>query len=252
MLARDRSFLRRMEGFGHRRPALLGALLGLAAATLPAAAMWGFTVDDALIPVRYARHLAAGAGYTFNAGDPPTDGVTPLPWALVLAPLARAGALDVLLRAKCLGLAAWLGAAAVWGGAIGRAAGTTAAKAVALVALALCAPLGAHAVSGMETALALALATLAAASAKTPLRAAAFAGLAASLRPEMAPWALALAGALGRAPRERALGAAIAALPFGVCVAVRLGWFGRAAPLAVLAKPSDLQHGLAYATSRRW
>ncbi len=236
-----------MEGFGHARPGLLGALLALAAAGLPAAWMWGFTVDDALIAVRYARHLADGVGYRFNAGGPRTDGVTPLPWAVLLAPVARAGALEVLLRAKCMGLAAWLAAAAAWGAALGRARGTRAGKALALVALAACAPVGAYAVSGMETPLALALATLAAAGARSPRRAAALAGLAASLRPEMAPWALALALLLGDGARAKMEAAALAALPFAACVATRLAVFGRAAPLAVLAKPSDLTHGATYA-----
>src|SRR5262249_46499936 len=66
---------------------------GAALALASAAWMWGFTVDDALIPVRYARHLAAGQGWRFNLGGPATDGVTPLPWPLLLAPFARAPAL---------------------------------------------------------------------------------------------------------------------------------------------------------------
>ncbi|MDB4945505.1 MAG: hypothetical protein JWP97_5039, partial [Labilithrix sp.] len=69
--------------------------------------MAGFTVDDALIAVRYAQHVASGAGYRFDAAGPSTDGVTPLPWALLLAPLAGRDALAVLAAAKVLGAAAW-------------------------------------------------------------------------------------------------------------------------------------------------
>ncbi len=236
-----------MEGFGHARPALLGAILGIVAASIPAIAMWGFTVDDALIPVRYARHLLAGEGYVFNAGGAATDGVTPLPWAPLLVPLAGGSALDVLMRAKCMGLAVWLAAAAAWGAAIVSAPAPRAAKIVAFVALALCVPIGAHAVSGMETALALALATTAATSAARPMRAAVVAGLAASLRPEMAPWAVALAVLFASTSRARALAGLAAFAPFAACVLVRLVCFGRAAPLAVLAKPSDLDHGVTYA-----
>lgn len=238
-----------MEGFGLATPTLLGALAGLLVAAIPALWMWGFTVDDALIPVRYARHLAAGEGYRFNALGPMTDGVTPLPWAFLLAPLARAPAtaLDVLMRAKCMGLAAWLLAAAAWGAAVARADAPRAAKAAAFASLAACVPVAAHAVSGMETALAMALATAAAISVKRPLRAALFAGLAASLRPEMAPWAVALAAWLGEGPRGKAKSALLAAAPFAICVLARVAWFGRAAPLAVLAKPSDLEHGAVYA-----
>src|SRR5580704_15746224 len=116
----------------------VGVVLGLAAALPLAAWMWGFTVDDALIPVRYARHLAAGDGYRFNVGGPSTDGVTPLPWAFVLAPFARAAPLVVLTRAKVLGLAVWLAAAASWGQAVGRCKAPVAAKAIAVTTLALC------------------------------------------------------------------------------------------------------------------
>ncbi len=60
------------------------------AAPAPALVLWGYTVDDALISVRYAHHLAPGQGWRFNAGGPATDGVTPLAWPLLLAPVARA------------------------------------------------------------------------------------------------------------------------------------------------------------------
>jgi hypothetical protein len=226
--------------------------------------MWGFTVDDALIPVRYARHLAAGEGYRFDVPGPVTDGVTPLPWAFVLAPIARGEALDVLARAKLLGLVAWVGAAAALGAAIGRAPGSRTAKATAFLAIALCVPLSAHSASGMETGLAIGLATLAAISMECPLRAAVFAGLAASLRPEMAPWAVVVGGGLaalrsGRhdeiimAPRRRraevAVALALAMAPFVLCALVRLVVFGRAAPLSVLAKPGDPTQGGWYAVS---
>ena len=35
---------------------------GALAALVPAIAMWGFTVDDALISVRYAQNVVAGRG----------------------------------------------------------------------------------------------------------------------------------------------------------------------------------------------
>jgi hypothetical protein len=228
--------------------------------------MWGFTVDDALISVRYARHLAAGLGWRFNADGPTTDGVTPLPWPALLAPLATGDALAVLDRAKVSGLLAW-GAA---GGALGVAVGGVEraavwARAAVLLTLALSIPVAAHAVSGMETAFATALATLAATAAGRPLRAAALAGAAASLRPELAPWATVLAVGFAAvawqgSPHDRrgqiattaragrcALAAAIALGPFCACALVRVAAWGRPAPLALLAKPSDLDHGLAYA-----
>jgi hypothetical protein len=112
-------------------------------------------------------------------------------------------------------------------------------------------PLAAHAVSGMETALATLLATSAAVSSRRPMRAAVVAGLCASLRPEMAPWACVLAAGLALAARQGAVraaaGAVVALVPFTVCAAVRVAVWGRPAPLALWAKPSDLGHGFAYA-----
>ena len=68
-----------MQRIGHRAigllaPAvLLWAALGVLVAVGPALWMWGFTVDDALISVRYARHVAAGLGWRFDASGPSTE-----------------------------------------------------------------------------------------------------------------------------------------------------------------------------------
>jgi len=220
--------------------------------------MWGFSVDDALISLRYAHNIAAGAGYRFDASGPSTDGVTPLPWAPLLVPLSAGGDLVAALeRAKVLGVVAWTAAGAALGSALAkRAAGEprpTMHAAVALAVLALAFPVGAWAASGMETGVATALATCAAASFERPRRAALLAGLAATLRPEMVVWALFVAGgaAIGtpapRRARAVALAVGIAFAPFASCTLVRLVAFGRVSPLALLAKPSDLYHGLVYA-----
>ena len=102
----------------------------------------------------------------------------------------------------------------------------------------------------METGLALALGALAVALPELgAVRAGALcAGLTAALRPEALPFALVLAAAPSpRRARTTYLRLALAALPFVVVVAVRLLVFGRAVPLAVLAKPSDAAHGGVYA-----
>jgi hypothetical protein len=106
----------------------------------------------------------------------------------------------------------------------------------------------------METALATALATLAALSWKRPFLAASLAGCAASLRPEMVPWALVLACsfALVAPPPSRmrvAAAAIVAILPFSACTLVRVARFGHPAPLALTAKPGDLGYGVLYAAS---
>lgn len=251
-------------------------MLGAGVAFFGAIAAWGFTVDDALIPIAYARHLAGGLGYRFSVHGAASDGVTPLPWAFLLVPLVAGDAMSTLVRVKILGVAVHTAAGALLGAAAARAAGsppaTRSAGLVApsaLVLHGLVFPIGAYAASGMETGLATALATLAATLVGArPKLAAAVAGLAASLRPEMVGWACVVgAGAfvVGRpsmrgadAPGEEAraaiarqvfAGAAIAAAPFVACAAIRLAVFGRAAPLAVLAKPSDLGHGFVYAAA---
>lgn len=232
-------------------------IAGVAAALLPALWMWGFTVDDALVSVRYARHLAAGVGWRFDAGGPSTDGVTPLPWPLVLAVFAALGAktaLGVLVAAKALGLLAWAAAGAWLGLRVGaREAAPAWARGGALAVLATSVPVAAHAVSGMETGAAMALATCAALSVERPLRAAVLAGLAASLRPELGVWACVLAvgaAAAGKQGPRRALVAVLVAMvPFAACAVVRLVVWGRPGPLALMAKPSDVTHGALYAAA---
>jgi hypothetical protein len=71
----------------------------------------------------------------------------------------------------------------------------------------------------------------------------------------MAPWAcvLAVGLALAKTPlrqrrlREASFSAALALAPFVLCALLRATVWGRPAPLAVMAKPSDVEHGLAYA-----
>jgi hypothetical protein len=238
-----------------RAPRVLGwGALALGLAAIPALWLWSFTVDDALISIRYARHLAVGAGYRFNAGGPATDGVTPLFWPGILLPFAHAAPLVVLARAKAIGLGVWLVAASGWGVAVGRAKASVAAKGIAMAGIGACVPLAAYAVSGMETALATALATWAAVLYSRPRGAALLAGLSAAFRPEMAPWAFAIGAglALVHVPRSTLrvfTGALLAVAPFTACACVRLAVFGHAAPLSVLAKPSDLAHGAVYAAA---
>jgi len=226
-----------------------GAVLALCAA-LPAAWVFrGFTVDDALITARVASHLADGAGYRFNIGGPIVDAVTPLGYAHLLALGGPTDVLGMLERGRALGLVSWLAAAALIGARLPRHG---AARAAALLVLAVNVPLAAWASSGMETGVVTLLATLALGSGRVPALAG---GMAAGLRPELLPWAVILAA--GRAwlgdpdPRRRlarVLGAAALAVAPALAVAATRSWcFGSPAPLAVLAKPSDLAHGVRYA-----
>ncbi|WP_438011258.1 hypothetical protein WME89_22880 [Sorangium sp. So ce321] len=250
-----------------RKRALLVALVGALSALLPALALSGFTVDDALITARYAHHLARGLGYRFNAAGPVTDGVTPLGWAFVLAPFASGGPLAALAAAKALGVLAWTLAAGALAVAVDRTSGRRA-RFAALLLLPASAPLGAWSAAGMETGVVAALGALAVAlpALGRALAGAACAGVAAALRPELLPFALVVALSTQAAPRReregggeapprparpawgRALAAlALAGLPFVAVAAARLAVFGRAAPLAALAKAPDAALGARYA-----
>ncbi len=225
-----------------RRPA---AALGAALALPALAALRGFTVDDAWIPARYAAHLAAGLGYRFNPAGPATDGVTPLPWAPLLALLALPGEHHILAiwtLARALGALGWIAAAALL---FREAASTPGAPSrwAALLPIPLSAPLAAWAVAGLETGLVTLLVTIAAVA--PPTLACAAAGLAAAFRPELI--VLAFAAALWRFAESRRWRVfPLALAPWFAVVLLRLALFGRPIPLSVLAKPSDLHHGLVY------
>lgn len=217
------------------------------AALVGCVAFWGFTVDDALISVHYARNWASGLGYRFDPGGPVSDGVTPLPWPLVLLPFAHGAALDVLDRARLLGAVGWVATAFVLGRRVAGASASRTLKLVAALVFFASVPPAAWSVSGMETPLAIMLATVAAAARRERVAAVA-AGLAVTFRPELAPWALTFAALLpdgGVAPRLR-LGA-VALAPFALVVTARLALFGHPVPLAVFAKPADLRQGVVYA-----
>ncbi|MGK3983233.1 hypothetical protein WME99_09350 [Sorangium sp. So ce136] len=252
-----------------RKRALLVALVGALSALLPALALSGFTVDDALITARYAHHLARGLGYRFNADGPVTDGVTPLGWAFVLAPFASGGPLAALAAAKALGVVAWTLAAGALALAVDRTSGRRA-RFAALLLLPASAPLGAWSAAGMETGVVAALGALAVAlpALGRALAGAACAGVAAALRPELLPFALVVALSTQAAPRREGEGEAgseapprparpawgralaaltLAGLPFVAVAAARLAVFGRAAPLSALAKAPDAALGARYA-----
>lgn len=224
------------------------AALFAIAALVAAIVMWGFTVDDALISIRYARHLVSGIGYRFDAGGSSTDGVTPLPWPFLIAPFSSGGAFEVLVRVKVLGVALHAVSAAL----LARVDAPAKARAASVVLLAVCLPFAAYGASGMETPLATLLCTIAVVF-HDRRRAALVAGLAATIRPELAPWAVTIACGLAlarrAAPRDVVVAFALGAAPFATCAIVRRIAFGRFAPLALMAKPSDLSHGLVYAAA---
>ena len=195
-----RRFRITLARIGHARAPLLparevgrGRGFAWAAAGICAAAplvfcMRGFIVDDALISVRYARHVAEGAGYRFNADGPSTDGVTPLAWPFLLAPLAKGSALDVLNRAKlvCDPRVARRGRRARRGDRTRARAPGDEDRGARNPRRVRC-PVAAHAASGMETGVAIALATFASMrQARGPRRSSR--GSRRRFEPEMTPW----------------------------------------------------------------
>jgi hypothetical protein len=230
---------------------ILGAVLAMFAALLPALALFGFMVDDALITARVAHHLANGRGYRFNPEGSVVDAVTPLGFAHLLSPFASSSPLAAFEAARYIGLGAWVAAAGVLGALAARQGPR--ALFVATVVLGVDVPLAAWAGSGMETALVTALATLG----LVQVRAAPLAlGLAAGWRPELLPWAVTLAAARAvfdrparsaTARRAIVLAIALALAPFIVVAVLRSTIFGQALPLSAVAKPADTVLGLRYA-----
>ena len=214
----------------------VSALLGVVLA-------WGFTVDDALVTARVAWRLANGFGYRFNASGPVVDAVTPLGWVYLLAPFAHASPLTGLFAARCFGAALWVLSAMWCGSAVSRARACSDLTLPLLVA----APLGAWASAGMETGAVLALCTFALADSWYAALAAA---LAAAWRPELLPFCAIVSArplnATGNhwATRLARLLCVVSAVM--VVALIRRGEFGRALPLAAIAKPSDFGHGLSY------
>lgn len=130
-------------------------------------AYWVYTVDDTYIFLRYARHLATGAGLTWNAGEAPAEGYTSFAWTVLLA-LPHLVRVDAVVAAKAMSVGCMLaaaGAAARLAWRLGEEAGVDVAGrwlAAGVTAMLVLTPFAAavHAVSGMETALATLLVTL--------------------------------------------------------------------------------------------
>lgn len=238
-------------------------LLGLFVAGAATFALYGFSVDDALISARYATHIAQGVGHRFNPSGPVTDGVTPLVWPYLLCPFAAdpGGALEA---ARWLGVIAWLGVSVVLAQHLSRIVGPRPSLGHLSLLVAYGSPaVAAWASAGMETALALCLVTVATIMGDSRRRwvSSGLLGIACTLRPELLPFAGTLAlgcawldapgsdEAVRRRVRSLLLHAAAALGPFVVIVIVRWMVFGAAGPLALRAKPSDLTHGLRYATA---
>lgn len=229
----------------------LGAALAVVAVLPMLGWQWGFMVDDALISARYAHHLATGVGYRFNPGGPMTDGVTPLGWAHLLAPLASESVWGAYRAAKWLGALGWLLGMGALGAAMARLGGERRRYAALLLA-ATSVPLGAWAAAGMETGWVMGLSAGAVALRQLDRHrlAAGLLGVVAAWRPETVPLVFVLAvgprgAATTGAERARSLGLALG--PAMLVAFLRLAMFGRVVPLAAWAKTPVPALGLRYA-----
>ncbi len=133
-------------------------LVAIATFLFRARAIIAYTMDDSFITFRYAQHVAQGEGVTWNVGEnPPTEGCTSFLWLAVMS-LAASLHIDMETASKALGIACVMATACLVFVAILRSARFPAAC-LGISIFFLNAHLAAHAVSGMETAVALMLAT---------------------------------------------------------------------------------------------
>lgn len=213
---------------------------------------WGFTVDDALISTRVAHHWIRGLGYQFNVPGETVDAVTPLGWAVAIAPLSWHGPWEGLMWVRYASLLAHVGTFLLLAARALELPHTPNLRAtIWLLALAAAnLPWSAWATSGMETPWVVLLCALAL---RPGLAYGMARGVAAGLRPELIPWALVLTVLLPHPTRGALMSrlGVVAAFPLAVAVTRQLV-FGRAAPLAVFAKPADFASGLGYALNGFW
>jgi hypothetical protein len=145
-------------------------------------------LDDAMVSMRYARHLVQGHGLEWNLGDPPLEGFTNPLWTLVMAavhllPLpqirytlvvqAIGAAILLAMAVVVFRLCAWLGANAAPAGPRGGAkpvAPTLAAPLVGMILAGFYWPLVYWTLEGMEVGLLALVATLAASALVTGRR----------------------------------------------------------------------------------
>lgn len=83
-------------------------LIGLLFFSIFLAYVWRFTVDDAYISFRYAKHLAEGYGLVWNVGELPVEGYTNFLWVVIIA-FIHLLKLDPVFSTKIIGILALIG-----------------------------------------------------------------------------------------------------------------------------------------------
>ncbi len=227
--------------------ALSGTFCALAA-LVPIALYWGFSVDDAWIVTRVIEVARTTHTFSLHPSEPPVDAVTPLGFAQFIALMSLVLRAEPAEVARGLGAVAWALSFFVAGRAVARE------KRELLVVFgvafsALISVTGAAwSGAGLETPFIALLMTLGLSLTEIsrsvgPL----LLGLAAALRPDLIPLAVA-SGQLDKMPlRRRAWTLGLTVIPVVVLMVVRYRVFGDFLPLAFRAKPPDLGSGIRYA-----
>jgi len=95
----------------HQHQTKIGILFKFILASIPALILlylntievWHYTIDDAYISFRYAKHLGEGYGLLWNKLGTPVEGYTNFMLVLILALLHNCG-LDIIISAKVIGI----------------------------------------------------------------------------------------------------------------------------------------------------
>jgi hypothetical protein len=219
------------------------------------AALVGFPLDDSWIHMVYARSLAALQGLAYNPGQPEAGSSSPL-WAVALLPaswIARCFGVGIVLPAKLTGLLAAVAASLAACRLVRRLGFGTAAELAAGLILAAEPSLTFAALSGMEVALATAVAlwTTAELAHEHHHRAAVGAALAPLVRPELIVLSVLVLGLVQwqlqrqHAPVRRRLAlAALAVAPVGLWLLYCMLVTGHPLPNTFYAKFATGRHRL--------
>ncbi len=218
-----------------------------------AVALWSnglFDVDDAPITYRYAEHLAAGQGFTYNVGEPILGTSTPL-YTLILAAIRKLGG-AIPFTSNALNFLSSIAVVLVTMTLTAKLSGSPVAGAFAAVYLLLQGSFVRYMMAGMETPLytLLILTTFLAVVQRRTWLAACLAGLAFVMRLD----GLAVGGSLllglliqrRKIPFTEALVYLCTILPW---VLFAFWYFGSPIPLSMIAKQHHLQEA---GSSRYW
>jgi hypothetical protein len=147
--------------YGTRRfgPGVVLALAAVALTTLVCTVAYrGLTIDDAFIAFRFAHHARLGRGFVWNLGEPPVEGMTSFLWTALLVPFAY-DTHALYSWSKALGVSANLATLALWiKFFLGRFRGRSSSYALWLLAAA-CPVFTFQSLNGLETAMAVLLAS---------------------------------------------------------------------------------------------